>query len=81
MKKLFFICAVIGSLIAIAKNSNTTPQPINEDMSTIEATAGCEISSNPALNQGFCQPLTGSSGDACVGEGFKDSVRCSGNTH
>lgn len=81
MKKLFFLCAAAGSIIALASDlgSSKNNLPSNEQLATIEATAACEVSSNASLNTGYCTKLVGSETDACVEKGDPACVRCCGN--
>lgn len=35
----------------------------------VEALAGCEVSANPSENTGYCTPILGGSGYACITSG------------
>lgn len=45
----------------------------------VEALAGCEISSDPAVNKCYCTKLYGATGYVCVTTGSGSQPRCCGN--
>lgn len=83
MKKIAFVSFIFAlGIIGVYTATSHTPKTVFSEMAlnNAEAVAGCETSSNPSNNTGYCLPLTGGSGgDACVDKGASDAVRCSGN--
>lgn len=82
MKKALFVVAIIAlSVVNYFKTTANVTDSLNEEfnLSQVEAIAGCEVSSDPAQNKGYCVPNFGSEGDSCVQKSDSDAVRCSKN--
>ena len=84
-KKIFsfiaFFCLIVVAVfnIQLELNENSVVQVLK--LNSIEALSGCEVSSQPSDNNGFCVQVYGGSGDACVTSAWTDPwVPCSGNT-
>lgn len=48
-------------------------------LSSIDALAACEVSSEPSDNGGYCVKEYNGSNDVCVSQSSHETVRCSGN--
>ena len=80
-KKLFYIacagCCAAISIFSLKTESDTLFADFT--LQEVEAIAGCETSSDPSNNKGYCVSNYGSPGDSCVSNSDSDAVRCSGN--
>jgi hypothetical protein len=84
--KRFFISAgvlVIGGIAIwnLSLNTGNTPVFVNFSMTEIEAFSGCETSSIPSMNGGYCTQKYNSTVEVCVKTGNGGEPRCSGNTN
>ena len=81
-KKIAAVTLVAAVAVTAGWNfyQNTQEVEMNElALANVEALATCEISSNHNLNTGYCSPMHGGTGDACVASGSGGEPRCSGN--
>lgn len=79
-RRILLTCVTIVAIAAYIQVSSDNHILTISDLESTEAIAGCETSSDPSKNTGYCVPkLDG--GDACVTEAAHDAVRCSGNTN
>ncbi|MDR2009051.1 MAG: hypothetical protein LBQ22_01035 [Bacteroidales bacterium] len=69
------IVAIAISNVSLNKAKNSA----HTSLLNIEALSGCEVSSDPSKNTGYCVKKTGSNEDVCVDSSSSGAVRCSGN--
>ncbi len=81
MKKILIISFAVVALSSVAFNTFvncSATQNAGVDLANVEALSVCEVSADPALNQGYCTTLKDTNIEVCVTEGNGGSVRCSG---
>ena len=81
MKKLI-LGIVLMSICFVSYNMSPMEDNVlieGFSLSSIEALAACETSSDPSENGGYCVRNYNSSDDSCVTQSSYDAVRCSGN--
>ena len=84
MKKKILSIMVLSSMtlsgfIYASLSKETSSEPSQVSLNSIEVLSNCEVSSNASNNKGYCSRNYNSSGDSCTETGDPASVRCSGN--
>ncbi|CDC54081.1 unknown [Phocaeicola coprophilus CAG:333] len=79
-RRILLTCVTIVAIAAYIQVSSDNHILTISDLESTEAIAGCEVSSDPSKNTGYCSKLKDGSDDACVSSGNGSEVRCSGNT-
>ena len=79
-KSILFACIALIAIAAYIQVSSDSHILAISELESTEAIAGCEVSSDPSKNTGYCSKLKDGSDDACVSSGNGSEVRCSGNT-
>jgi hypothetical protein len=73
---IFAFVAVAVLNIRLGFNENSVAQLLK--LNSIDSLSACEASSDPNENKGYCVPVYGGNGDACVDSGEEYHVRCNG---
>ncbi|MDR1223071.1 MAG: hypothetical protein LBL07_09390 [Tannerella sp.] len=73
---IFAFIAVAVLNIRLGFNENSVAQLLK--LNSMDSLSACEISSDPNENIGYCVPIYGGNGDACIESAGEYHVRCSG---